>query len=42
MKTYTAEQAYTNWHYCFTSGYLTAARAWWNLYSKLTFGTEGS
>lgn len=29
------DAALTNWEYCFTSGYLTAARAWWAIVQRL-------
>jgi len=37
---WTLDQAITNWHYCFTSGYLTAARAWWSIVEELRLADE--
>lgn len=33
---WTLDQALTNWHYCFTNGYLSSARAWWAIVQQLT------
>lgn len=39
---WTLDQAITNWHYCFTSGYLTAARAWWQIVEQLRRAEAGN
>jgi hypothetical protein len=33
-----AKVALANWEYCYQAGYYTAARSWWQMYHRLTFG----